>query len=494
MLSQVFWFLVFAVPVLLAGGLVSWRVLSLRAARARAALERDMTARVRERYQAYLDLESQIRRAIEQFDRCEADFQRRLAAHSAQIEELESAVVQHAGEDRAPHASAPPAEDSDWLGLGGDAARVEVPANGRGPSPEIAEWEARLASLQEEKKLEMERQSMLVAELTGRLERLEPITEATRRLEQELEEWRERYRRLEEQSAGEIAALRERAEHAECLANEARERERALAELQAGGGSDASLGETRWRGEVSLLRARMAELAPYAERANDAERRLRDAEARCREIDEARVSEAAERAREIAELVSKLQLAAETELRAEEWHVRCSEVESRKDLELRTVEARLSEVQRSCAAKDESLDGLERAREALESDLRACQDELKGARGELAAQASELQSLGCEQASQSQALRERDERLARLSERSEALEAELRRARESCEGQGARISELMRAVDLAQEDAHAQKAAALEQASVVDTAESMLAELRPKLEALERELTRRGRR
>lgn len=89
-------------------------------------------------------------------------------------------------------------------------------------------------------------------------------------------------------------------------------------------------------------------------------------------------------------------------------------------------------------------------------------------------------------------LENRELRIQSLSARGAESEFRLHEASESLKARDARIAELTSEIESLRRTSETQSATALEQASLCSAAQSVLSELRPKLEALEAQLTRRA--
>jgi hypothetical protein len=160
-------------------------------------LERNMTAKIAERYSAYLGLEAQVTRAIQQFDRCEYAFTKRLAERNRAIAELERALDAYQGKRSAPHVADRAGEQ--------EAPAVRAPAHAL--AEELAAFEEKLLRLQQAKEAEIERQLGTIGALTERIQKLEPLDHALSQRNAELYELRRAHAALEQESTQRIEVL-----------------------------------------------------------------------------------------------------------------------------------------------------------------------------------------------------------------------------------------------------------------------------------------------
>ncbi len=546
--------------VAFASGVLLARWLAERANHAeRLRLEEEMTARVQERYQAFLGMETQVRGIFGRLDELENATARRLVETGMHIRTLGSALAAYEGREQPPDPPQPAAGLS-WM----DSADGEIHAAGVSgparrqfsgwPSPEpvdIAEWERKLELVRQEKHAEIDRQGQVISELSERLKGLEPQAERNKRLERELALWQEKYMRLEQETTGGAAEiegcredaqrLRERiAELEGCIEGMqradqilGREKDERAAELE---GEVAKLRSSQREGldEIAGLHAECAGLRAELAEAQAGLGRLRSEceaagegaatwERRCNEME-------AERPRLIAEL-ERLRLERHesserlrtVEQALEESAARLFELEERRAAQVVELNERCAEAERALQAaqgacedlvtevgalRQENLGTLDRlaaSERALEesgkrlfereglhaaevAELHRQHEEVARALGTSRATSEGLES---ERARQEEFALQLEDELQRRAERIGELEDELLAIEQRVVGQGTRISTLMAELDGVRQDGERLRQEAQAKGSLVDAAESVLAELRPKLEALETQLHQR---
>jgi len=538
--------LALAVPVaFVAGALVSRAVCRRRHRTELVQREVHMTAKLQERYVAYVELEEQVERIFGRLDELEAETARGLETTGVHIRELDELLAVCEGRSAPSHAAQeatgvelePQVQAEAQVAEGGDALgwmdtlddvldvycddetlpgeepvaqeQAEEPLTAEEaedePEPElgatalIAEWETKLETLREEKRHEIERQGNLIAELRERLKRLQeqgtqprqareqraestqerPQGEAERILGKELELWQTKYHTLERERThdeAELLALREEAvELAEQVA--------ALEPLR----------EVR-----EELTGRVAELeSRLAERGEELARTRHDLAERNKELDSTR-AELAARQEQLAVARRDLRASEERLAQAERRH---AEAEAERRVEIEALECRIDEleplVERVAELQAEVADCEQRevaARQRvaeLEGDGRRLRGEIESLRGERKAATEMLHASkrALEEADERQ--HELEQRVAALSDRNETLSRELNDTRRNSEGQTTRISTLMAQLDEVRTDSEQLRRDAQIKGSMVEAAEGLLAELKPKLEALEARLHKR---
>ena len=158
--------------------LFTWWALAREHKARLAELSHAMTAKVQERYQAYLELEQRVRHVMERFQEREDALGRNILAQGQQVDALQQALDTLQGVT--PSRPAPPAslEASSAPPIGDDQDLEQ----------QLAAWEHRLRDLEQGKQAEIERQSRHIAELTQRVALLDPLPDAAHAQELEVEE------------------------------------------------------------------------------------------------------------------------------------------------------------------------------------------------------------------------------------------------------------------------------------------------------------------
>lgn len=519
-------------------------------------LEDDMTAAVEERYEAYVQLESTVRRILSRLDQHEAETAERLTRTGIRLNDLGRALVACD--------SGPAAEGAD-TGVQTVPPRpielldphFEVRPAGTGKAVDITQWQGRLESLASQKKNELERQERLIAELAARLESLQgKLNEREQAFEadngsgvaqiaQEVQIWRARHLALEQETALELAAVRAQAETAGGLEREVERAHQTVQALEAEletlrerhaessaayelrlSESDAREAESfdRHAHEVRALEARIDELTPLVLREEELAARVTQLERTCEQQHLRQEALGAEFDRERAGLQGEL--VATREARSAErktFERRIDELErlgSELQVQLEGARARAEELQGRLEARDGELATLSREREQREQhvrELEQVQEDLEVRLVELRTQAEELETararLGVLEARCTELevrCAEREEELAALAETNERgaeRQAELTRENgrlaaelEEARGQIQRWQDATREAEAARDaqmNALGQQFAALEEvsASLREAAEEHLgriAELEDREQLLERSLEQRN--
>lgn len=420
-------------------------------------LEQDMTRAVEERYRAYLALEAKVRRILTRLDELDAETREGLSRTGMRLVDLGRAL-EACDPDAGPATTTEPV-----------AARVATPGPGADPDMDIAVWQARLEGLAAEKRVELERQAALVAELTARLETLQSKVvpreselglhdeSEPRTMAQELRIWRARHLALEQETAAELARVRTRAESADELEQrvesleqetevlrseltEARERMGRAAQSYEMRVAEAEAREAenfaRHSADAAELQARIAELEPLVEQ----ERIVREERERlartCQEQRARQEALSAEFERERGGLAGELEAtraARRDEARA--YETRIGELADRQAL-LEGASERVGELERElarAAAESERVgrelaDSLARI-ETLEAERVRLRGELDGARGELAQARGRDEELGADLAAARLAREAVERRVAEVEEARASLTRELEEAR-----------------------------------------------------------------
>jgi chromosome segregation ATPase len=465
----------------------------------RSALEHDMTAEIQERYAAYVALEKQVRRIFLRLDALEVKTQRSLEATGVHLRALDNVLAACEGKTPAPQPVqqaakpaepwiAPPGNPADdtlsWMseldehfklfGEGDEVAPAQTaaPAPAAAKSDDIAQWERKLETLREEKRAEIDRQGQVISELTERLQRLQvaqPQDDRPTVLAKEVLLWQEKYSTLQRERThdeAEVLALREETASLSRQVAELEPLQSTCASLQQ---RVRSLEQTITARDEELLRSR-GETRTEAERATHWERRHRELE----EQRDVQVAGLEQRIRELEPLQARAaELAAQveaTELREAAQRERATALEA----EGRRLVARIESLREEQKAAAEMLRASKRALE--DSDARTQTLEQR-----LSAQTRESE----------QRVEELEERLQSLNERNEALTNDLNSTRRNSEGQSTRISTLMSQLDEVRQEGESARREAELRGEMVHAAEGLLAELKPKLEALEARLNPR---
>jgi chromosome segregation ATPase len=482
----------------LAGALIMRSACRRQHAEERAQLEHEMTAEIQERYAAYVALEKEVRRIFLRLDALEVKTQRSLEATGVHLRTLgnvldacegKSSEVQHS----APAAAAqiaPPGNAADealsWMSDLDEHFKVygddEEPLSAAAPAQaakadDMVQWERKLETLREEKRAEIDRQGQVIAELTERLQRLQvaqsqdevaakPQDDRPTVLAKEVLLWQEKYATLQRERThdeAEVLALREETASLSRQVAELEPLQATCASLQQ---RLRSLEQTLTARDEELVRAR-GETRTEAERASMWERRHREVE----DQRQAQVESLEQRVRELeplqaraAELATQVEA---TEQREAAQRERAVALES----EGKRLMARIESLREDQKAAAEMLRASKRALE--ESDTR-----LQGLEQRLSAQTRESE----------QRVEELEERVQSLSARNDALSDDLNNTRRNSEGQTSRISTLMSQLDEVRQESDVARREAELRGEMVHAAEGLLAELKPKLEALEARL------
>ncbi len=164
----------------LAGLLFAWWTLLREHKQGLDQLECEMTSKIVARYQAYVELEGRVTRAIQQFDHCENEFAQKLAERSTAMVNLENALDSYQGK--------------------AIVQRVETAFTAMASSPvaapaanleeELAAFQEKLRWQQEQEQAESERHSKTIQQLTERIRSLEPLGQVLHEQGHELEQAR----------------------------------------------------------------------------------------------------------------------------------------------------------------------------------------------------------------------------------------------------------------------------------------------------------------
>jgi len=150
-------------------------------------LEEDMLVQVRERYQAYVGLEQQIAGAITQFDKREEQFGQTLQKQSQRIVKLKQAFDKASGGEIACDPN-----DTSWLESTVFTKAVEQQTSkvrdeaAQTFGEELAGWKQKLNDSEDQKRIELERQSDQLSELTGQVESMGRLNTSLEEYEEEL--------------------------------------------------------------------------------------------------------------------------------------------------------------------------------------------------------------------------------------------------------------------------------------------------------------------
>lgn len=452
----------------------------------RSELEHGMTAEIQERYAAYVALEKQVRRIFLRLDALEVKTQRSLEATGVHLRTLGNVLAACEGKPaesepvQAAAPVAPPGNAADealgWMSdldsqfrVFGDDEDPPPAAPETSKADDMAQWERKLETLREEKRAEIDRQGQVIAELTERLQRLQvaqPNDDRPTVLAKEVALWQDKY----------AALMRERThEEAEVLAlrESTAALSRQVAELEPLQATCAAL-QQRLRAIEQTLTARDEELVRSRGETRTELERATLWERRHREIEEQRRTEVGgleQRLRDLeplqarsAELTTQVEA---TELREAAQRERATALEA----EGRKLAARIESLRDEQRAAAEMLRASKRALE--ESDAR---------------QLSLEQQLASKSRESEQRIVDLEERLQTLNARNDALDSDLSTTRRNAEGQSARISTLMSQLDEVRQEGESARRESDLRGEMVHAAEGLLAELKPKIEALEARL------
>ncbi len=484
----------------LAGALIMRSACRRQHEEERAQLEHEMTAEIQERYAAYVALEKEVRRIFLRLDALEVKTQRSLEATGVHLRTLGNVLdacegkpmeAQHSAPAAAAHI-APPGNAADealsWMsdldehfkvyGEDEDPLPAAAPAQAA-KADDMVQWERKLETLREEKRAEIDRQGQVIAELTERLQRLQ-VTQAQDEVAKPQEDrptvlakevllWQEKYATLQRERThdeAEVLALREETAALSRQVAELEPLQATCASLQQ---RLRSLEQTLTARDEELVRAR-GETRTEAERAAMYERLHRELE----DQRQTQVTTLEQRVRELEPLQARVaELATQveaTEQREAEQRERAVALES----EGKRLMARIESLREDQKAAAEMLRASKRALE--ESDTR-----LQGLEQRLSAQTRESE----------QRVEELEDRVHSLSARNDALSDDLNNTRRNSEGQTSRISTLMSQLDEVRQEGDVARREAELRGEMVHAAEGLLAELKPKLEALEARLNTR---
>ena len=472
----------------LAGVLVTRSSCRRRYEAERSDLEHEMTAEIQERYAAYVALEKQVRRIFLRLDALEVKTQRSLEAtgvHLRTLGNVLAAVEGHPAACEPEHAMAPVAAvappgnaadealgwmsdlDSQFKVFGDD--EDPLPAAETSKVDDMAQWERKLETLREEKRAEIERQGQVISELTERLQRLQvaqPSDDRPTVLAKEVALWQEKYATLMRERTHEEAEVLALREETASLSRQVAELEPLQATCAALQQRLRALEQTLVARDEELVRSR-GETRTELERATLWEKRHRELEEQRRnqvEGLEQRLRELEPLQARVAELTTQLEA---TELREAAQRERAAALET----EGRKLATRIESLRDEQRAAAEMLRASKRALE--DSDARTQRLE---------------QQVTAQTRESGQRIEELEERLRALSERNEALDSDLSTTRRNSEGQSTRISTLMSQLDEVRTESETARREAELRGEMVHAAEGLLAELKPKLEALEARL------
>jgi len=463
------------------------------------ALEARMTAQVKERYAAYVDLEERVRVALGEFDQLEASFEVEVRKSREQIKNLEQALnaVDGFESTAAPEMETP----GGFLGVldEGEANVQAQPITLTGKphdfEAELQHWERKIEAAQNEKRTEIERQRQQIEDLTARLRQIEPTT--IRRRDDSIAHSSTASTR-HEQGTGTTSDLGQRIDEAELSAREL------IASLEGFLQSSVS--------DISNLRETLSSCKPLLEEQARArargieldrehvelEKYCAQLEQRCGELDgslrdrdqelerahtsaselEARGEESQRRLESANEELEKLRLDLQSEReRTERESLACEELTRARNELLRSVTQLKSQLDEE-RTRGASLGG-----------------ELEGARARLEQyekQHAQLEARGREQSevlqAQTEMLREREDEIGRLRARVGTLETRLTSTRDTIGGQKSRLVELMEAIQVTQKEQDRHKELLSEQSAHMREARTLLEQLRPVMDSLEGEL------
>jgi len=143
---------------LLVGCLLTTWVNAARLKRDLARVTAHMTAQVRERIEAYIELEAQVRNVVLGMEQSETSFVDEDQKRRWEVLELSHAPAEHDGEQ-------PPVTGQD--------GEAEPESAAGGEQGEIQRWQQRLKDVQAEKQAQLERQNELIQQLAVRIRTLE---------------------------------------------------------------------------------------------------------------------------------------------------------------------------------------------------------------------------------------------------------------------------------------------------------------------------------
>ena len=472
------------------------------------AVEARMTQQVKERYAAYLELEERVRVALGEFERIENTFEVEIRKSREQIKSLEQALDTVEGVE-----SDMGETPGGFLGVldAGEASvqaqPVTLKVDGRDFEAELQEWERRVEATQAEKRNEIERQRAQIAELTARVRQLEPNSTALRLREEALAQARLEITGFEKAPSktagtpGTRSELEERIEKAEKSARDLAEGLEGFLRTSAGGLSGLRETLVSFKPLLEQQKQDRARAEQLEIERQDLEKSCASLEQRCGELD-GRLSE---RAQEV-----ELARAGVAELEAREQESTRRLEQTREELVglRQDLESEREHASRETLAREE----LERAREELVRGIAKLNGrieeecarsaglggELDGARArleQLEKQRAQLEAKGREQGevlqAQTDMLGAREEEISRLRSRVAALESKLLSTRESIGGQKTRLSELMDAIQVAQQEQDRHKQLLSDQTVHMQEARELLEQLRPVMDSLEGELEKK---
>lgn len=480
--------------------------------RRRRVLEAHMTKQVKERYAAYLELEERVRAALGEFERIEGTFELEIRKSREQIRHLEEALDAFEGVETSQGET-----PGGFLGVldAGDASvqaqPVTLRVDGRDFEAELQEWERRVEATQHEKRNEIERQRAQIAELTERLRQLEPTGTAIRKRDEQLAQARTEITRYEKVFGGSPAGesgpagmqgeFEQRIEAADRSARELAEGLESFLRTSAGGLS--GLRET-----LVSFKPLLEEQARDRARAAELELQRQELEKSCATLEQ-RCGELDGRLNLSHEEVERAQ-AGVAELEARELESTRRLTSAREELASlqRDLETEREHAEREALAREE----LERAREEMVRSIAKLNGrleeectrsaglggELDGARArleQLELQRAQLEAKSREQGevlqAQTDMLGAREEEIGRLRTRVSALESKLLSTRESIGGQKSRLTELMDAIQVAQQEQDRHKQLLSDQTQHMAEARELLEQLRPVMESLAGELEKK---
>ncbi len=261
------------------GCAVAALVLESRYQRVQRKVERDMTRKLRLRYDAYLVLEQQVKRVVAEFANHETAFKELVGLQREHIDRLRSALSTHDGEVHVV------AETPSWM----DEPEVEVVSvvddDAKSDAhPELAALQKKLESNQIDRQAEIEREKKSLGETAMRLARLEPLQDQCRRAEetlavreQELEASRARCAELERAAGLETTRLQRRVDSLEPLVEELAKARSIVLEWQS---KSDELAQHKTL-EMSSLHERLNSLQPLVDQATKSETEARTWKEKC---------------------------------------------------------------------------------------------------------------------------------------------------------------------------------------------------------------------
>lgn len=275
--------------------------------RARASLAADMLGKVGDRYDAYVELEDRIGRAIKAFDHHEAEFERQMQLEHEQVRTLEQMLESRDAFDPSERNAVESLENA--LGV-----FIEDVAGPRAPLPsspdrelteELDYLQRELASFQEQRRLEVERQKTVMEELSASIARIEEASGQ----EVVMNGWGEPTGSVATPtSTAEMDEIAERLQSLDNLGTLLQERQDELESLRAAyrvSEETKFIEVERLSQQLASAQARLAEREPtgvettneagqqsaaleiYAEQLTTAQERIADLEERCREAESA---------------------------------------------------------------------------------------------------------------------------------------------------------------------------------------------------------------